>query len=401
MTQTHLSIDGLHTIQRDIFSSSVRFKILACGRRWGKSRLGMAILFAKAWGGGKCYWISPSYPMSQIAWREMTHRAANIPGVDVKKADLMIIMPTGGWIQLKSADNPNSLRGEGLDYAVLDEAAFMKEEVWTEAIRPALSDKHGGAAFLSTPNGINWFHHLAANAEDDEEWGYWHAKTIDNPYIDEKEIEAARASLPSRVFEQEYEARFIDDSGAIFRNILECCKSIQLSKGIKGKNYVMGVDLGRRIDFTGIIVMDSDDRSVVYVDRFNKIDWKMQISRIKNAANLFDVSAIVCDKTGVGDPVTDEIREETGRYVEGFTFTNASKHQIMEDLALALEKMEISLPIDHHTLNSELLAYQVEKLPSGKLRYNAPDGMHDDLVCALALCLLATNKYGENYCVSW
>lgn len=170
--------------------------------------------------GGRAWWIAPSYKLAAVGWRGVRNLAAQIPGVQIREGERLLTFPGGGTVQVRSADDPQSLRGEGLDFAVLDECAYMKQEAWTEALRPALSDRKGGALFISTPRGLNWFRDLwlLGQLPEQSEWRSWSFKTVDNPFIDPAEIEAARAILPSRVFRQEYEADFMEDApGALWK----------------------------------------------------------------------------------------------------------------------------------------------------------------------------------------
>ena len=145
-----------HAGQLEVHQSPARFKVLGAGRRWGKTRLGVNECLDVAAHGGRAWWIAPSYKVSEVGWRAIRRMGAAM-GAAISKADRTVTLHTGGQIGVRSADNPDSLRGEGLDFAVLDEVAFMKEEAWAEALRPALSGRKGGALFISTPKGRNWF----------------------------------------------------------------------------------------------------------------------------------------------------------------------------------------------------------------------------------------------------
>jgi len=210
----------LHSGQREVALHPGRFKVLACGRRWGKTRLGTALCIQTALAGGRAWWVAPSYKMGAVGWRGLRMLAQQIPGVDVSLGERMVTFPGGGTAQVRSADDPQSLRGEGLDFAVLDECAYMREAAWSEALRPTLSDRKGGALFISTPRGLNWFRTLWMRGDNPEflDWASWQFKTSDNPYIDKKEIEAAKRGLLSRIFRQEYEADFLaDNPGALWK----------------------------------------------------------------------------------------------------------------------------------------------------------------------------------------
>lgn len=180
--------------------------------------LGVAMLTVAAGEGRRGWWVSPTYPMASMAWRELKTMAGKVPGAVPHEVDRRIIYPGGGTVQVKSADSPAGLRGEGLDFLVIDEAAFIEkwEEVWEQALRPTLSDRRGGALFISTPRGFNHFSELYQNAIGPE-WARWQFPTSANPHIAPSEIEAARQMLPALVFRQEYGAEFVQLAGAMFR----------------------------------------------------------------------------------------------------------------------------------------------------------------------------------------
>ena len=157
MPTIDITLPALHKSQRRVVASDARFKVLACGRRWGKTRLGSALCLESALHGGRAWWVAPSYKMAAVGWRLIHELGIQIPGAEIRKVDRMVVLPTAGTIQVRSADDPDSLRGEGLDLVVPDECGFMKEDAWTHALRPALSDRQGKAVFISTPKGRNWF----------------------------------------------------------------------------------------------------------------------------------------------------------------------------------------------------------------------------------------------------
>jgi predicted phage terminase large subunit-like protein len=127
-----------------------------------------------------------------------------------------IDLPGGGSISVRSADDPNSLRGPGLDGCIIDEAAFLSVDAWENAIRPALSDKQGWCLFISTPNGYNWIHKLYRNAGDRNDWNRWQCPSSDNPLITKQELEEIRLDIGPRRFAQEHEAKFMEVEGALW-----------------------------------------------------------------------------------------------------------------------------------------------------------------------------------------
>ena len=376
-----LTLPELHEPQQHVLAHSRRFTAISGGRRWGKSRLGVYRCLEKGLMGGMAWWVAPSYKMSEHGWRLIKAVALQIPGVDVSETNKRITLPGSGVIQVRSADDPDSLRGEGIDFLVMDEAAYIKESAWAEALRPALSDRRGSALFISTPAGRNWFFRVHCSTDADHiSFTY---PTGSNPHIDPKEIEHARMNLPERTFRQEYLAQFIEDSGVVFRRIREAVTATWRDVAEQDHEYVFGVDWGRHHDFTVITVLDTEASAVVHVDRFSQINYELQLGRLEALFNRFEPWKVVAEVNAMGEPLVEQIRRK-GWNVEGFVTTNKSKGEAIEALVLAFENGEIRI-LDDEALINELQAFEMDRLPSGAFRYSAPAGMHDDCVMSLAL----------------
>jgi len=209
-----LTLPALHPAQLAIAKNTTRFKVLSCGRRWGKTRLAAACAIKRAIEGGQIMWVGPSYQIAEVGWRSLEFLGRQIPGAKIVDRRLSI---ASGWVQVRSADSEGGLRGEGLDLLIVDECAHIRNfgAIWEQELRPALSDRKGGAMFISTPKGFNHFADLFNMREND--WQSWQLPTSSNPYIDAAEIEAARKQIPALVFRQEYEAEFVQLAGAMFR----------------------------------------------------------------------------------------------------------------------------------------------------------------------------------------
>lgn len=212
----------LHPMQNLIRKSQARFKVVACGRRFGKTYLGVTLCFASALSGGTAWWVSPSYKQSKIAWRIMMRLVKQVPGCRiVQQPDYIIEFPGGGIIQLHTTGTGtsyDSLRGEGLDFLVIDECADVPEEAWTEALYPALMDKLGGALFIGTPKGRNWFWKLWRDAEHDPEWERWQLASHANPMLDRDELRKREIKASNRIWKQEYLAEFVTFEGRVYEN---------------------------------------------------------------------------------------------------------------------------------------------------------------------------------------
>lgn len=162
MPEKTITLPALYGLQQEVVDSTARFKVVAAGRRAGKTRMCSLIAIERAFRGGRVFWVAPTYQVARIGWREATNVVTQFPmPINVKEGFLTIEFPSGGSIAFKSADSPDNLRGEGLDYLIVDEADFIKAEVWEQILRPSLSDRKGGAIFISTPKVEGgWFHKL-------------------------------------------------------------------------------------------------------------------------------------------------------------------------------------------------------------------------------------------------
>ena len=362
-----------------------RFKVLAAGRRWGKTRLGVHECLDVATRGGRAWWVAPNYKMGEVGWRPLRKMGSKI-GAEVRRVDRQIILPTGGDVTVRSADNPDSLRGEGLDLVVADECAFVPEEAWTEALRPALSDRLGKAIFISTPKGRNWFWRMwQRGLGDSEEWHSWQLPTSGNPYIDANEIEAARDTLPELTFEQEYLAQFLEDEGAVFRNIAACLSAPETAPDAHHGHYIIaGVDWGKSNDFTCISIGCADCRQELARDRFNQIDYTFQRGRLQALCDRWQPAVVLAESNSIGEPIIEVLQQE-GMPVQPFQTTAQTKPPLIENMALVFERAEWQFQNDP-IWTAELEAYERTVSPTtGRSSYSAPAGMHDDTVIARAL----------------
>jgi len=303
---------------------------------------------------------------------------------NVNRSEHRVTLIGNRYIWFKSADNPDSLRSEGLDWLWGDEGGQWKEEAWTLALRPALMDKKGIAWFTGTPKGKNWYFQLWTRGQDKAQTDYesWSYSSLDNPYLDKKEIEEFARDMPDMAYRQEILAEFIEEIGSVFRNV-ETCISGSLEAPTHGKQYVMGCDLAKHQDFTVLCVLDQHGHVVAW-DRFSQLDWVFQQQRIVNLCQAYR-ARLVIDSTGVGDPIFDRLQRHN-IHVEGFKFTNASKKDLIENLSIAIDNQAISYPQIPELINElKLFGYTVGS--TGLVRYNAPEGYHDDCVIALALAV--------------
>jgi hypothetical protein len=226
----------------------------------------------------------------------------------------MEFVRTKGFLAIYSGDNADAARGEAFHVVVVDEAARMKPDVWTDTILSTLADYNGDGINITTPKGRNWYYYecMAAKA-DGIVSAYWTAPTFANPLPNiQKFALLAKGHMPERTYRQEILAEFIDDGGGVFRKITEAATAQRQDTAIDGHHYIMGVDLARKVDFTVAVVIDISvtPKALVAMDRFNQVDWAIQVQRLKALAERFHVETMVVDQTGVGDPIVEQLRRE-------------------------------------------------------------------------------------------
>lgn len=341
-----------------------------------------AIALAAASQGNRVAWVAPTYKQSRPLWR-WAEKAAGGVGT-IHKSERTISFGSG-FVGIYSGDNADSMRGESFNLVVLDEASRISEEAWTDVIQPTLADFAGDAILISTPRGRNWFY---------REWqrgigghkGYaaFSAPTSDNPHPNIKRAaEMAKLAVSERTYRQEWLAEFVDDGGGVFQGVRACATLEPLEKPEDNHTYVAGLDWALSYDYTVLTIMDATTRKMVAYRRFNGVGYSVQRDRIKAAYEQFKLSAIVAEENAMGKPNNEALRD-AGLVVRDFNTNAVSKSTVIENLAGAFERKQIQI-INDPLVIGELEAYEMERTPSGGMKYNAPSGMHDDCVMSLAL----------------
>ena len=205
--------------QARVFRNPARFRVLVAGRRFGKTYLSIPELIQKVYKKPKslAWYLAPTYRQAkQIAWVELKDKARPYLVGKPNETDLSVQLIGGGMIALRGTEHYDSLRGPGLDFAVFDEYADMDPRVWTEVIRPMLSDRQGAALWIGTPKGMNHFHDLYQSAKAMPGWASFSFTTLDGARVTPQEIELARLDLDERTFRQEYAASFENFAGRAY-----------------------------------------------------------------------------------------------------------------------------------------------------------------------------------------
>ncbi len=401
--KTKYVLPKLHPAQLTVAQSKARFRILVAGRRFGKTRLGTTLCLAKAMEGKNAWWVAPTYAMALEGWKTVRDLAGKY-GMEVKESEKTVYTKAGGFVTVRTADNPDRLRGAGLDLVVLDECAFIKEQTWKEVLRPTLTERKGGALFISTPKGIqNWFKRLWDDAENNEEWERWQFSSYDNPMIDRKELATAKKEIGSFLFSQEYEAEFVEQSGGLFKSewlkyytketITEFnengnyedyiyIKTAESSVRQKDLKIMTTVDLAtstkESADYTVVTTIGVDKNNNIYVLDVirNRIEAPDVVKLLEQVYEKWNPLFIGVERAGFQLALIQIIRRQTGLPIVEL---KADRDKLSRALPLSA-KMEAGMvffPNDalwYSDLEKELLQF--------------PAGDHDDQVDSLAYGIL-------------
>lgn len=382
--QIEVTLHNPHTNQIKVLSEAKRFNVVNCGRRWGKTVIATNLICETAIEGLPSGYFAPTYKLLEATFKEAYQCLE--PLIKRKHDNQFIELSTGGMIEFWSLDNPNAGRSRKYKRTVVDEAAFVKElwEAWTKSIRPTLTDLRGDAWFMSTPRGKNDFYKLYVRGTNGTEgWQSWKMPTITNPHIDPEELEDARRDLPEAAYLQEYMAEFSENAANPF-GVDFIKKAVRPISNNPTQFY--GIDLAKSYDWTVVIGLDMSGQ-VTEFHRWQS-DWGQTKRRI---IDIVKGKPAFIDSTGVGDPIAEEVIRSCPR-VERYHFTSTSKQQIMEGLSLSLQKECLFIT---NEMVDELESFEFVYSKSG-VKYSAPEGMHDDIVCALALANHCKSIIGNN-----
>ncbi len=400
-------------IQSDILKKLERFTVVVGGRRLGKTILAAYLALRQLFIPKQSIWIiAPNHDLSnRILEYLYTWIYASFPKAMFrinKNEKIIENMTTGSKLWTKSGESPESLRGKGLDLAIIDEAALISEGLWESNIRPNLMDSNGKAFFISNPFGYNWFYKLyklgtpdGRRLTGDSDYISFQVPTViedeegnvigtNNPTIKVKELANAKKITPSDVWRQEYLAMFQEGAGQRFKGIQKCIDESIVIDEInewfvpveEGHLYLIGVDLAKVEDFTVITIMDRMTNRLVGFWRVNNINWSFIKEKIKRVSAEYNFAECIVDATGgISTAFTEDLILD-GINVTEFIYSNKSKTRIMDHLGLLIEKKNIRFPrIPQLIVELEAFSYTIT--PKNNMIYGSSE--KDDCVNSLAL----------------
>ena len=393
--------------QQEVFKDKTRFKVIAAGRRCGKSRLSAVTLLIEGINcpeGSSVMYVAPTLGQARtIIWDLLMELGRPI----IKSAhinNLEITLVNGRKILVRGADNPDSLRGVSLTYLVMDEVAFIKAEIWEKVLRAALSDKKGRAMFISTPSGRNHFYdwYQLGQSGNDEEWKSWHFTTADNETIDPKEIEAAKRTLSSFAFNQEYMSSFNNAGAGLFKE-----EWIKFGEEPKNGSWYIAVDLAgfedvaknasnskKRLDQSAIAVVKVTEDGTWYVQKIEAGRWDIQTTAVNILKNIRDYEplAVGIERGALKNavlPYLSDLMRKSNCYAHIADLTHGNKKKV-DRVVWALQgrfehgRVILNVEEDFDEFVDQLLMFPTT-------------GVHDDLPDALSyIDQLAVTSYFED-----
>ncbi|MCX8085751.1 MAG: phage terminase large subunit [Rhodocyclaceae bacterium] len=379
MTRIQIPPIDFHGGQQAVITHPARFKVVAAGRRFGKTMLAVEWLALyddgkSAIEGGSVAFFAPTYKLLADVWADMERTLAPVTR-KANKTEQRIELITGGKIDFWTLEDPDAGRGRKYHKIVIDEAAHARylKDAWEQAISPTLTDYRGQAWFISTPKGLNYFHELFQRGQDPAypEWASFHMPSTTNPYIPHGEIETKRCEIPELVFRQEYLAEFVVMGAGLIKP-----EMIVTTPCPPGLPVVLGVDLAisekEGADFTAIVAMARDPESgLVYVkevERF-RAGFHEVLERIKAAAARHKPRMIAVEQVQFQAAVVQELARTTLLPVRG---VRADRDKVTRFAPLLTRFEQHLVRLDPFgcpaVFREELLAF--------------PEGKHDDMVDA-------------------
>lgn len=431
-------IDYLEGVLRNKQGDEYRFLVAALGRQSGKSWLAKYVLLDKAINqDGICMWVAPTIPTARGHWdalvkfvRNSGLEKAGYAKINQTAKDIKFI--DGGYISVRSAVEPDNLRGASLDLLVLDEAAFYRNGsyVWWSVCFPMVTATGGKVLFTTTPNGRNWVYDLfkMGQNEDNPYYKSWNVPSVASPYQDEALLAETKRHMPSLQWREEFEAEFLADGGGVFAEVERAAVvPIQYDPITDAdlERYVAGIDIGYRGDYTVFTVIDTLTRQQVFIERFTNIGtirtmkriielldlWQPHVTHIESNGNInfVDMLRLVVSGEDISDiihTINDTVDEEDvedlstsiGKHkIKALHMDNDIKRELVERVAADIEYRRLQILSENCDVGeiqiSEMSTYERKPTASGmKITYNAAEGSHDDCISALYLAYKGVPK---------
>jgi len=387
-----------------ILESKERFVTLCASRQFSKSTILQNVLLYRSLNNKNItsLYITPTYSLALIVMNKIYQDLLESDVVkSYNKTENQITFINNSVTHFRSSTNPDTIRGLSANYLYIDEASFQSDDVWNSA-RPTLNVIGKQAVLASTPRSKQGFFYSCCQQGQagNENYKYLFGHYSSNPFYNKLEVEDAKKTLPESIFRQEYDAEFLDDGGSVFGDIRKC-QIVHTFDYFKSDGpYSIGIDLGRQEDYTVVTVLNKFGK-VVEIYRDRQKDWIFLISSINAIISKYPGSVVLCETNNQGDVVFDLLRKSNSS-IRGFTTTQESKAEIIEELILAFQTYDIQIPVQElfPPLYSEINTFTFTYSPkTRRVSYGSLTGFHDDCIISLALAVKAKKKRGFGFTI--
>lgn len=371
-----------------------KWGIVSTGRQYGKSLLATNAMLYWLLNNNKhkgC-WISPIYKQCKKVFDELVEITSPVIKSS-NKSDLIIEFINGSSLQFLSADSPDSIRGFSFHYMVIDEAAFIQQSAFEQAILPTLTALGKKCLLISTPKGKNWFYNwFLKGLSDNTDFVSFKGISEDNPFTDTAFIYECKSSMPSSVFAQEFLAEFTDDGNDVFTNLDNVCIINEFQLARPSISYYAGIDTGLNSDFSVLVILDERGRAVK-IDRVNGLPLESISQRFERLLLSYGCRGVYIETNGIGESMYQLIKPRVPN-VKPYVMTNESKQQGIQQLILGIQEQTFEFPSKElmPEFYDEFAAFTYKQLGTGRLQFGAPSGYHDDVVIATMLANEARTK---------
>jgi hypothetical protein len=380
--------------QREVIDNIINgdsfYNVMVCGRQSGKSTtlLGLILYYSINKAKSVSLYTAPTYgQINKILVQLMDVLQPTGIIVSANKSSYEIKLINGSLIYFRSTERADSIRGLAVDYLFCDESQDTNTSDFQKSILPTITARGKKCVLAGTPKRKNLFYDYfqMGRSEDFPNHKSYHFPSWESPYVSTEFIEEQKRTLPPKIFSQEFEAKWQENEGSVFQNLNGVCINDLWPNRDKNIRVYAGLDIGSKDDYSVLVILDELGRCI-NVWRANNISYSEIVRKVVDTCKHYNVTELLCEVNGVGDPVYEQIKKEYQRATPLFQ-TNQTKENTIRRLIGDIQDQALELPSYNlmPEFIQELEIYEYEILASGKIRYTHPNGMHDDIVDALAM----------------
>ena len=380
--------------QREVIDSIINgnsfYNVMVCGWQSGKSTtlLGLILYYSINKAKSVSLYTAPTYgQINKILVQLMDVLQPTGIIVSANKSSYEIKLTNGSMIYFRSTERADSIRGLAVDYLFCDESQDTNTSDFQKSILPTITARGKKCVLAGTPKRKNLFYDYfqMGRSEDFPNHTSYHFPSWESPYVSTQFIEEQKRTLPPKIFSQEFEAKWQENEGSVFQNLNGVCINDLWPNRDKNIRVYAGLDIGSKDDYSVLVILDELGRCL-NVWRANNISYSEIVRKVVDTCKHYNVTELLCEVNGVGDPVYEQIKKEYSRATPLFQ-TNQTKENTIRRLIGDIQDQALELPSYNlmPEFIQELEIYEYEILASGKIRYTHPNGMHDDIVDALAM----------------